>query len=66
MKKFLLILTLIFMTFSTFAADIESLNPNTTLSALWITAFLTAAIHTIAGPDHYLPFIAIAKSRLQP
>jgi len=36
---------------------------NTTLIMLWITAFLTAVIHTITGPDHYLPFIAIAKSR---
>ena len=34
-----------------------------TLYALWTTAFLTAVIHTITGPDHYLPFIAIAKSR---
>ncbi len=43
----------------------ESINGNTaaTLSALWTAAFLTAVIHTIAGPDHYLPFIAIAKSR---
>ena len=35
----------------------------TTLSVLWTTAFLTAVIHTIMGPDHYLPFIAIAKIR---
>lgn len=34
-----------------------------TLSALWLTALLTAVIHTIMGPDHYLPFIAIGKSR---
>ena len=34
-----------------------------TIYALWLTAFLTAVIHTITGPDHYLPFIAIAKSR---
>ncbi|MBO6281322.1 MAG: hypothetical protein J6N49_02190 [Alphaproteobacteria bacterium] len=34
-----------------------------TLYALWMTALLTAVIHTITGPDHYLPFIAIAKSR---
>ena len=33
------------------------------LHTLWLTAFLTAVIHTITGPDHYLPFIAIAKSR---
>lgn len=34
-----------------------------TLSALMVTAFLTAVIHTAAGPDHYLPFIALGKSR---
>lgn len=34
-----------------------------TLTALWVTAVLTAVIHTLAGPDHYLPFIAIAKAR---
>lgn len=34
-----------------------------TLSALWLTALLTAVIHTIMGPDHYLPFIAIGKVR---
>lgn len=33
------------------------------LSAIWLTAFLTAVVHTIMGPDHYLPFIAIGKSR---
>lgn len=35
----------------------------TTLSALGITALLTAVIHTIMGPDHYLPFVAIGKIR---
>ena len=34
-----------------------------TLSAIWFAALLTAIIHTVMGPDHYLPFIAIAKSR---
>lgn len=33
------------------------------LSALMFTSFLTALIHTAAGPDHYLPFIALGKSR---
>lgn len=33
------------------------------LSAICLTAFLTAVLHTIMGPDHYLPFIAIGKSR---
>lgn len=34
-----------------------------TLPAIWLAAFLTAVVHTIMGPDHYLPFVAIAKSR---
>lgn len=34
-----------------------------TLSALYITALLTAVVHTAAGPDHYLPFIALGRSR---
>lgn len=33
------------------------------VSAIWLTAFLTAVLHTIMGPDHYLPFVAIGKSR---
>lgn len=39
------------------------LAANATLSAIWLAAFLTAVLHTIMGPDHYLPFVAIAKSR---
>ena len=35
---------------------------NSTLILL-ATALLTGMIHTITGPDHYLPFIAIARSR---
>ena len=31
--------------------------------ALLLSAASVAFIHTLAGPDHYLPFIAIAKSR---
>lgn len=34
-----------------------------TLPALVLTALLTALIHTAAGPDHYLPFIALGRSR---
>lgn len=34
-----------------------------TIYSLWFTAFMTAVVHTITGPDHYLPFIAIAKAR---
>ncbi|MDD4816442.1 MAG: hypothetical protein PHI85_00540 [Victivallaceae bacterium] len=33
------------------------------LAAMLTTAALTGVIHTAAGPDHYLPFIAISKSR---
>ena len=39
------------------------MNDETTLAALLLTAVLTGMIHTIAGPDHYLPFVAISKSR---
>lgn len=45
------------------AAAGTEMSVDATFSALLITALLTAVIHTIAGPDHYLPFIAIAKSR---
>jgi hypothetical protein len=31
--------------------------------ALSITVISIASIHTITGPDHYLPFIALSKSR---
>ncbi len=39
------------------------MNQETTLAALLAASVLTGVIHTIAGPDHYLPFIAISKSR---
>ena len=36
---------------------------NTELIALLITAGSLGFIHTILGPDHYLPFIVLSKSR---
>lgn len=33
------------------------------LTAIWLAALMTAVVHTIMGPDHYLPFVAIGKSR---
>ncbi|MEJ7587983.1 MAG: hypothetical protein WKI04_10525 [Ferruginibacter sp.] len=33
------------------------------MSLLIITAISVAALHTLMGPDHYLPFIALSKSR---
>lgn len=59
---------LFFLTTASTASAAETALPaaagtEATLAALLVTAFLTAFIHTIAGPDHYLPFIAIAKSR---
>ena len=39
------------------------MEQETTLFALIIAAFLDGLIHTIAGPDHYLPFVALSKSR---
>lgn len=60
MKKILgLLLCLSVISFPAMAGE----NVEATLSALAVTAFATAVVHTIAGPDHYLPFIAIAKSR---
>ncbi len=32
-------------------------------TALLLTAVTIGVIHTIAGPDHYLPFVALSKSR---
>jgi nickel/cobalt exporter len=32
-------------------------------TALLLTAVTIGFIHTIAGPDHYLPFVALSKSR---
>ncbi len=39
------------------------MSEETTLLALIVSAILTGVIHTAAGPDHYLPFVAISKSR---
>ena len=39
------------------------MNHGTTLAALLAAAILTGTVHTVAGPDHYLPFIAISQSR---
>jgi len=36
-----------------------------TFGALLLFAFTTAVVHTVAGPDHYLPFIMIAKAQKQ-
>lgn len=33
------------------------------MQALIITAISIACLHTISGPDHYLPFIALSKSK---
>ena len=40
------------------AAGVDSAT-QLTVSALLLTAFITAVVHTVTGPDHYLPFIAI-------
>jgi len=36
---------------------------NTELTALYITAASIGFIHTLFGPDHYLPFIVMSKAR---
>jgi nickel/cobalt exporter len=33
------------------------------LLLLLVTAISLAVVHTLAGPDHYLPFIVISKAR---
>jgi sulfite exporter TauE/SafE len=35
----------------------------TNLSVLALTALTIGSLHTVAGPDHYLPFVAMSKSR---
>ena len=60
-KTTVLTIMMLLVASSTWAA--ENSSAELTITALWLTAFLTAVIHTITGPDHYLPFIAIAKSR---
>lgn len=36
---------------------------NTDMGLLLITAITIAFLHTVTGPDHYLPFIALSKAR---
>lgn len=45
------------------SAQAAPLEADATLLTLWFSAVSIAVVHTLAGPDHYLPFIAIAKSR---
>src|SRR3954471_15265739 len=33
------------------------------IEVLMVTAVSIACLHTITGPDHYLPFVALSKSR---
>lgn len=35
----------------------------TEMQALLVTAISIACLHTLTGPDHYLPFIALSKSK---
>ena len=35
----------------------------TEISLLLVTAISVSVLHTISGPDHYIPFIAIGKSK---
>ncbi len=66
MKKIFFILTLLCISNTASAHGnfgTTEIASGATLSAIWFAALLTAIIHTVMGPDHYLPFIAIAKSR---
>lgn len=60
MKKIICLLLLLGIPSLAHASDIDT---GIALPALWLTALTTAIVHTVAGPDHYLPFIAIAKAR---
>jgi len=42
-------------------ASVESMAPDLTL--LLLTAASIGCIHTLLGPDHYLPFVALSKAR---
>ncbi|MDA3835122.1 MAG: hypothetical protein PF495_17190 [Spirochaetales bacterium] len=33
------------------------------ITVLLITALTRGVVHTVAGPDHYIPFVALAKTR---
>lgn len=48
---------------ATYELEYFKMESSLSLAALIVTAILTAVIHTLSGPDHYLPFIAIARSR---
>lgn len=63
MKRIVIFMFAMCLALPVWAAEGVNGSIATSLSALWAAALLTAVIHTIAGPDHYLPFIAIAKSR---
>jgi nickel/cobalt exporter len=39
------------------------LAANVPLAALLATAAVTAVVHTLAGPDHYLPLLAAARAQ---
>lgn len=60
MKKIICLLLLLGIPSLAHASGIDT---GIALPALWLTALTTAIVHTVAGPDHYLPFIAIAKAR---
>jgi hypothetical protein len=38
---------------------------DSTVWALLVSAVSIAFIHTASGPDHYLPFIVISKSKVE-
>ena len=35
----------------------------TTINALIVSAIAAGVYHTLIGPDHYLPFVALGKAR---
>lgn len=67
MKKTILIFMLaagmIFSSVAYGSSETIGQTGNVPLQSVWLAALFTAVIHTLMGPDHYLPFVAIAKSR---
>ena len=43
--------------------NLRPMPPDTASAALLLTALVIGITHTLLGPDHYLPFVALGKAR---
>ena len=48
--------------FKTRYASLEGIQVNAELSILVMTAFSVGFLHTLLGPDHYVPFVAMSRT----